>query len=92
MTPQGWAIREVSIKFGDGLTLPFTPCKKGYIPTVRAEKQYDCHLHHKHRFRRVTFEGGVFRKGEMDLNYFWKDDTNDVVDRVENTKTLAVSH
>ena len=92
MTPQGWAIKEVSIKFGDGRTLPFTPCKKGYIPAVRAEKRYACPLHHKQRLRRVTNEGGVFRTGEMDLEYFWKEDTDSVVDGVENTKTLTASH
>ncbi len=32
MTPQGRAIKEAAVKFGDGKTLPFAPCKKGYIP------------------------------------------------------------
>jgi len=32
MTPQGRAIKQVSIDFGDGRTLPFAPCKRGYIP------------------------------------------------------------
>ena len=32
MTPQGRAMKEVCIQFGDGKTLPFTPCKRGYLP------------------------------------------------------------
>jgi len=32
LTIQGRAIKEASMKFGDGNTLPFTPCKKGYKP------------------------------------------------------------
>jgi hypothetical protein len=34
MTPQGRAIADASRHFGDGRTLPFTPCKKGYLPFV----------------------------------------------------------
>jgi hypothetical protein len=32
ITNQGRAIKRVSTKFGDGKTLPFTPCKRGYMP------------------------------------------------------------
>ena len=38
MTPQGRAIAEASCRFGDGRTLPFTPCKKGYLPFVSTTK------------------------------------------------------
>mmetsp|Transcript_32867 Transcript_32867/g.79906 ORF Transcript_32867/g.79906 Transcript_32867/m.79906 type:complete len:138 (-) Transcript_32867:1481-1894(-) len=38
MTPQGRAIAEASCHFGDGRTLPFTPCKKGYLPFVSTTK------------------------------------------------------
>lgn len=31
-TPQGRAIKDASRRFGDGKTLPFTPCKKYYNP------------------------------------------------------------
>ena len=71
MTPQGQAMKEVTIKFGDGCTLPYTPCKKGYIPMVNGEKRYACSLHHKDRLRRLNKEGGKLRKGEMNLKYFW---------------------
>jgi len=38
MTPQGRAMKEVCIQFGDGKTLPFTPCKRGYLP-MKGEKE-----------------------------------------------------
>jgi hypothetical protein len=59
------------MKFGDGATLPFTPCKKGYNPVAGSRPMYACPLHDKQRRRRVTKEGGIFRKGEVDLNSFW---------------------
>jgi len=34
MTLQGRAIKKASIDFGDGRTLPFAPCKRGYVPLV----------------------------------------------------------
>mmetsp|Transcript_8454 Transcript_8454/g.16165 ORF Transcript_8454/g.16165 Transcript_8454/m.16165 type:complete len:134 (+) Transcript_8454:191-592(+) len=72
MTPQGRAIRDVSIRFGNARTLPFTPCKKGFIPFANGERKYACPLHNKERRRRVLGAGGAFRKGELDLNMFWK--------------------
>ena len=71
LTPQGRAIKEASEKFGDGGTLPFTPCKKGFIPIVDGVQMYACPLHHKARHKRVEKSGGKFRKGEFDLNIFW---------------------
>ena len=72
MTPQGRAIRDASIRFGNGRTLPFTPCKKGFIPHADGERKYACPLHNKERRRRVLAAGGGFRKGELDLNILWK--------------------
>ena len=71
LTPQGGAIQEAAVRFGDGATLPFTPCKKGYIPVlVNGRHMYACQLHNTSRQRRVTKEG-TFRSGETDLNEFW---------------------
>lgn len=72
MTPQGMAIRDASIRFGNGRTLPFTPCKKGFIPYADGERKYACPLHNKERRKRVLAVGGSFRKGELDLHAFWK--------------------
>lgn len=72
LTPQGKAIREAAVKFGDGETLCFTPCKKGYIPTINGVRMYACPLHNKQRQRRVAREGGSFRQGELDLSIFWE--------------------
>lgn len=33
-TAQGRAIRRTTLLFGNGETLPFSPCKRGYIPLV----------------------------------------------------------
>ena len=74
LTLQGRAIKEAAEKFGDGETLCFTPCKKGYIPKIDGMQMYACPLHHKERFKRVKREGGSFRSGEMDLNVFWEAD------------------
>lgn len=71
LTPQGRAIHEASVRFGNGQTLPFSPCKRGYIPIVEGERKYACHLHHEERMRRVNGEGGIFRPGEVDLSEFW---------------------
>jgi len=78
LTPQGRAIRNASIRFGDGETLPFRTCKKGYIPVVNGRHMYVCYLHHKQREERVKKEGDSFRRGELDLcATFWKDDAAD---------------
>jgi hypothetical protein len=71
LTPQGRAIQEAGIIFGDGATLPFTPCKKGYIPVANGRNMFACPLHNESRHKRVAKEGGIFRKGEVDLNEFW---------------------
>lgn len=76
LTPQGRAIRDASIRFGDGTTLPFTPCKKGYAPIVEGKRFYACPLHDKERRKRVRKEKGVFRMGEVDLNLFWQREEN----------------
>ena len=72
MTPQGRAIMEASVKFGDGETLPFTPCKKGYIPVIDGLRMYACRLHNEDRKKRLAKENGKFRRGEMNLEHFWK--------------------
>lgn len=65
-------MQDAAIRFGDGKTLPFTPCKKGYRPFAGSNViMYACPLHDKERRRRVKKEGGKFRKGEFDLNHFW---------------------
>ena len=68
----GRAIRNAAIRFGNGETLPFTPCKKGFIPMVGESRKFACPLHDKERRKRVQNEGGAFRKGEFDLNILWK--------------------
>lgn len=70
-TPQGIAIKAAAVGFGDGETLPFTPCKRGYIPIVGGKRMYGCHLHHKQRKKRVLKEGGRYRAGEKKLDDFW---------------------
>ena len=37
ITNQGRAIKRVSTRFGDGKTLPFTPCKRGYMPIKKVD-------------------------------------------------------
>jgi hypothetical protein len=32
---------------------------------------FACPLHNESRHKRVAKEGGIFRKGEVDLNEFW---------------------
>lgn len=71
MTPQGRAIKDAANRFGNGRTLPFSPCKKGFIPFADNERKYACPLHNKYRRRRVLAEKGRFRPGELDLNMFW---------------------
>jgi hypothetical protein len=78
MTPQGRAIDQVTKTFGDGKTLPFTPCKKGYVPfhTKTGDRMYACPHHNKARRKRVLCQENVlsFRAGEVDLRVFWKFD------------------
>jgi hypothetical protein len=75
MTPQGRAIRRASVRFGNGRTLPFTPCKKGFVPYVPGHTtpfKYACPLHDCGRRQRVRREGGGFRQGEVDVvRLFW---------------------
>jgi hypothetical protein len=71
MTPQGRAIKQAALDFGNGQTLPFTPCKKGYIPVVDGERKVACPLHNQAREMRLKKEGGTFRMGEIDLKCFW---------------------
>ena len=72
MTPQGRAIKQAAVDFGNGQTLPFTPCKKGYIPLVDGVRKVACPLHNLARERRLEKENGNFRMGEIDLNFFWE--------------------
>ena len=76
LTPQGRAIREASVRFGDGKTLPFRPCKRGYLPLAdrggRGRRMYACGMHHGRRAERVRREGGRFRGGETDLSGMWE--------------------
>jgi hypothetical protein len=72
LTLQGKAIQQAAIDFGDGKTLPFTPCKKGYIPNIGKRQAYACPLHNKARKKRLEKEQGRFRPGEIDLEIiFW---------------------
>jgi hypothetical protein len=71
MTPQGRAIKQAAVDFGNGQTLPFTPCKKGFIPVVGDQRRVACPLHNRAREKRLAKEKGIFRKGEIDLNLFW---------------------
>mmetsp|Transcript_57302 Transcript_57302/g.170868 ORF Transcript_57302/g.170868 Transcript_57302/m.170868 type:complete len:182 (-) Transcript_57302:224-769(-) len=70
-TPQGRAIRDASYRFGNGETLPFPPCKRGYIPLVNGKRMYGCHIHSDDRTKRVRMNGGKFRLGEKPLTDFW---------------------
>jgi hypothetical protein len=71
MTPQGRAIKQAAIDFGNGQTLPFTPCKKGFIPMVKGRRVVACPFHNEAREKRLAKERGKFRNGEVDLNIFW---------------------
>ena len=73
MTPQGRAIQEPAMKFGNGKTLPYTPCKKGYIPfqMTTGKRLYACMYHNKARCKRLVVNSTiVLRKGEFDYNNF----------------------
>mmetsp|Transcript_27887 Transcript_27887/g.67851 ORF Transcript_27887/g.67851 Transcript_27887/m.67851 type:complete len:111 (+) Transcript_27887:356-688(+) len=87
MTLQGMAIQQAAIDFGNGQTLPFTPCKRGYIPMVNGQRMYACSFHDKARAKRLAKENEVFRDGEVDLNVFWNPkeqvDSEHMEDKVE---------
>ena len=60
-------------RFGNGETLPFSPCKKGYLPRgPNGERMLACPLHHAARAKRFRAENGKFRVGEVNLNLFWQ--------------------
>lgn len=88
LTPQGRAIHEASIRFGDGYTLPFTPCKKGYSPiNATGECMCACPLHEAARRKRLEVGGNkepTFRAGEVNLTTFW---SNQTVDKKKRTCT-----
>ena len=87
MTPQGRAMQAATLRFGNGATLPFTPCKKGYKPFAGDAKMYACPLHNAERKRRVEKEG--FRKGEVDLNTFWKRYSRSTLDKKVNLSSTS---
>ena len=75
MTPQGKAIKQAAIDFGNDQTLPFTPCKKGYIPIVDGIRKVACPLHNKAREKRLLKEKGQIRPGEVSVSkLFWSND------------------
>jgi hypothetical protein len=90
LTLQGAAIQDASVRFGDGSTLPFTPCKKGYVPVTRhGHHVLACPLHDKARSARREKEKGVLRNGEVDPTYFWErhvDTNNHVEDDQRETR------
>mmetsp|Transcript_3282 Transcript_3282/g.4904 ORF Transcript_3282/g.4904 Transcript_3282/m.4904 type:complete len:87 (-) Transcript_3282:583-843(-) len=69
MTKQGRAIFKASVDFGNGKTLPFMPCKKGYMPrnTKTGEFQVACPLHNELRKSRLNKEKNKCRPGEVDV-------------------------
>lgn len=76
MTPQGKAIAGASAAFGDGTTLPFCPCKRGYVPLVAVgngkRRMVACSFHEKARRKRLAREGDKLRGGEADPEaLFW---------------------
>ena len=82
MTAQGRSILNASIRFGDGRTLPFPPCKRYYNPYGVDEmgnrmKMYACRLHHELRKKRVMKEGWRWREGEKRLDDFWVEDEDE---------------
>jgi len=77
VTAQGKAIHEAAVKFGDGKTLPFAPCKRYYNPwgsdgDGSRIRMYGCRLHSDLREKRVRSEG--YRAGEKNLEKFWGED------------------
>ena len=61
--------------------MPFTPCKKGYIPVNAVGKHMcACPFHDAARRKRLKVDdndGLAFRPGEVDLNIFWKKQVDD---------------
>jgi hypothetical protein len=84
MTLQGRAIHETTLKFGDGKTLPYSPCKKGYAPfhTKTGERLTACRYHNEARRKRLIQNKNApimaFRPGEVDLNVFWNKSNRNV--------------
>jgi hypothetical protein len=75
LTPQGRAIQQAATDFGDGKTLPFTPCKKGYQPVIQGKRMVACPLHNTLRQKRLAKEQGRVRDGEADPQVlFWSRD------------------
>ena len=72
--PQGIAIQNATLLFGNGArTLPFAPCKRGYVPICKEtnERMYACSYHHKKRMERLKSEKWNYRVGEVVLDQFW---------------------
>jgi hypothetical protein len=81
MTQQGRAIKTATCKFGDGKTLPYTPCKKGYIPfhKTTGQRLYACTYHNKARRKRLLQKNMItFRSGEVDLNICWNRESSGI--------------
>jgi hypothetical protein len=70
-TLQGRAIFQATTLFGDGKTLPFAPCKRGYQPTVNGIPMYACWHHHQERKKRFNKKQG-YQPGETKLEQFWQ--------------------
>ena len=101
MTPQGKAIKQASIDFGDGKTLPFPPCKRGYIPIFQDGNNNKllvaCSFHEQARRKRLARDQGKLRGGEADpQQLFWSKIvlTNDVENQKDNmeSKTEPPNH
>jgi hypothetical protein len=84
MTLQGRAIKKAAVDFGDGGTLPFAPCKRGYVPLVEVrsgakpdaaeispsgyKRMVACSFHERARRKRLARDKGKLRGGEVDPN------------------------
>jgi hypothetical protein len=83
-TLQGRAILEATKLFGDGATLPFTPCKRGYQPVVDGIPMYACSHHHQERKKRFQSKTKLgYRLGEAKLEQFWR--LPDEIDKISKT-------
>lgn len=78
MTKQGRAILQASIDFGNRETLPFMPCKKGYVPynTKTGNFQVACPLHNDLRKARLDRENNECRPGEVNVRKIFEHCTN----------------
>ena len=48
------------------------PARRDTFPSLRVEKRmYACPLHDSARRKRIQKDGGSFRKGEVDVKFFW---------------------